>query len=93
MSLGCEEFMKKKTKLILEYGMDVKNTGKSEVQIALLSYHINYLKKHFDIHKKDFSSKLGLLKMVSKRRKLLDYLKNISMIRYNNIIAKLELRH
>ncbi|WP_343128050.1 30S ribosomal protein S15 [Buchnera aphidicola (Takecallis taiwana)] len=84
---------KNKKNIILQYSIDEKNTGSSEVQIALLSYHINYLKQHFDIHKKDFSSKLGLLKMVSKRRKLLDYLKNISMIRYNNIIEKLELRH
>ncbi|QCI27243.1 30S ribosomal protein S15 [Buchnera aphidicola] len=82
-----------KKEIILKYSINCNNTGKSEVQIALLSHQIDYLKNHFNIHKKDFSSKRGLLKMVSKRRKLLNYLKNINIIRYNNIISKLELRH
>ncbi|CAL4321933.1 30S ribosomal protein S15 [Buchnera aphidicola] len=82
-----------KTNIILKYGSTEKNTGKSEVQIALLSHHINYLQKHFNIHKKDFSSKRGLLKMVSKRRKLLNYLKNMNIHRYNSIVKELDLRH
>lgn len=82
-----------KKEIILKYSANIQDTGRSEVQIALLSDRINFLKKHFDIHKKDFSSKRGLLRMVSKRRKLLDYLKNINIIRYNSIIKKLDLRH
>ncbi|QCI26041.1 30S ribosomal protein S15 [Buchnera aphidicola] len=82
-----------KKKIILTYSTNIKNTGLSEVQIAMLSARINFLKKHFDIHQKDFSSKRGLLKIVSQRRKLLNYLKNTNTIRYNNILKKLELRH
>ncbi|CAL4321798.1 30S ribosomal protein S15 [Buchnera aphidicola (Pterocallis alni)] len=78
---------------ILKYTSDSKNTGQSEVQIALLSYKINDLKKHFAIHKKDNASKRGLLNIVSKRRKLLNYLKKLNISRYNNIVIKLKLRH
>ncbi|CAL4321925.1 30S ribosomal protein S15 [Buchnera aphidicola] len=82
-----------KKKIILQYGSNQSNTGKSEVQISLLSYQINYLKNHFLVHKKDFASKRGLLNMVSKRRKLLNYLKKTSISRYNNIVKQLQLRH
>ncbi|WP_343192448.1 30S ribosomal protein S15 [Buchnera aphidicola (Taiwanaphis decaspermi)] len=69
-----------------------KDTGNTKVQIALLTYKINNLQKHFAIHKKDYCSRKGLLTMVSKRRKLLNYLKKKNMIIYTEIINKLQLR-
>ncbi|CAL4322031.1 30S ribosomal protein S15 [Buchnera aphidicola] len=78
--------------IILKYGQYVENSGISSVQIALLSYKINYLKQHFDTHKHDFSSKRGLLRMVSRRRKLLDYLKTKNLPQYNILIQDLGLR-
>lgn len=63
-----------------------------EVQIALLTERINQLAKHFQVHKKDFASRRGLLKLVSQRRKLLDYLKNNKIDKYRAIIKDLNLR-
>ena len=69
-----------------------KDTGSSEVQIALLSARIAHLTEHLKTHRKDFHSRRGLLMMAAKRRKLLDYLKRTDLKRYQAIIEKLELR-
>ena len=79
-------------KLINKYGKTEQDTGRSEVQIALLSDRIQKLTEHFRLHKKDHSSRRGLLKMVGKRRRLLDYLKKDSFERYREIISSLGLR-
>ena len=69
-----------------------KDTGSSEVQIALLSARIAHLTEHLKTHRKDFHSRRGLLMMAAKRRKLLDYLKRTDLKRYQAVIDKLELR-
>ncbi len=69
-----------------------KDTGSPEVQIALLTERINSLGTHFDVHKKDHHSRRGLLKMVGRRRKLLDYLKETDFARYQTILKQLDLR-
>jgi len=68
------------------------DTGSSESQIALFTYRINYLTEHLKTHKKDHSSRLGLLKLVGKRRSLLDYLIKTDIERYRAIIAELKIR-
>ncbi|MEQ6121867.1 30S ribosomal protein S15 [Reichenbachiella sp. MALMAid0571] len=68
------------------------DTGSSESQIALFTYRINYLTEHLKTHKKDHSTRLGLLKLVGKRRSLLDYLYKRDINRYRAIIAELNLR-
>lgn len=68
------------------------DTGSSESQIALFTYRINYLTEHLKAHKKDHSTRLGLLKLVGKRRSLLDYLYKRDISRYRAIIAELNLR-
>ena len=68
------------------------DTGSPEVQVALLTKRINELTDHFKTHKKDNHSRRGLLKMVSSRRSLLDYLKKIDINRYHDLIARLGLR-
>ncbi|MCX5887176.1 MAG: 30S ribosomal protein S15 [Proteobacteria bacterium] len=82
----------KKQKLIETHKRNDKDTGSPEVQIALLSERINYLTEHFKTHKKDHHSRRGLLKIVSQRRKLLDYVKRKDAERYRAIIEKLGLR-
>ncbi|QFQ32196.1 30S ribosomal protein S15 [Buchnera aphidicola] len=77
---------------ILKYGKNNKDSGKTEVQIALLTHQINHLQLHFSQHKKDHSSRRGLLNMVSKRRKLLNYLKKKNMSNYSKLIENLNLR-
>ena len=72
--------------------MHDKDTGSADVQIALLTYRINQLTEHLKSHMKDHSSRRGLLKMVAKRRSLLDYLKNTATDRYKIVIEKLNLR-
>ncbi len=69
-----------------------KDTGSSEVQVALLTARINELTGHFKIHAKDHHGRRGLLRMVSRRRKLLDYLKSTDAARYKALISKLSLR-
>ncbi len=69
-----------------------KDTGSSEVQIALLSARIAHITEHLKTHRKDFHSRRGLLMMAAKRRKLLDYLKRTDLKRYQAVIDKLELR-
>ncbi|OPB28999.1 30S ribosomal protein S15 [Bartonella sp. WD12.1] len=75
-----------------EYATKTGDTGSPEVQVAVLSERISNLTNHFKSHKKDNHSRRGLLKMVSKRRRLLDYLKEIDQDRYQVLIGKLGLR-
>ena len=84
MSLSTEQ----KAKIVAEYGRDGKDTGSSEVQIALLTAQINHLQAHFEDH----HGRRGLLRMVSRRRKLLDYLKRTNLELYSSLIARLGLR-
>jgi len=81
-----------KTKLIKKYNIHEKDTGSAEVQIALLSEEIKRLLLHLKKHVKDLHSKRGLLKMVAKRRKLLNYLKTENTRRYNAIVKKIGLK-
>ena len=82
----------KKTELFGQYGNSKKDTGLSESQLALFTYRINHLTDHLKIQKKDHSARLGLLKLVGKRRRLLDYIKRKDIERYRTIIAKLNIR-
>ena len=82
----------KKQELIGEYKTHETDTGSPEVQIAILSERIKYLTEHFKTHKKDHHSRRGLLQMVGRRRRLLDYLKSKNVERYKGIIEKLGLR-
>ena len=81
-----------KSDIIGKYGSRAGDTGKSEVQVALLTARINDLTHHLDGHQKDNSSRRGLIKLVSKRRKLLDYLSNKDITRYREVIKSLALR-
>jgi small subunit ribosomal protein S15 len=81
-----------KKEIIEKFKVHGKDTGSSEVQIALLSNRISYLTEHFKIHKKDHHSRRGLLKLVGQRRKLLNYLKKSSMQKYQQIIKELGIR-
>ncbi len=81
-----------KAEIMKKYGKSATDSGTAEVQIALLTTRINELSGHFDKNKKDHHSRRGLLKMVGKRRKLLDYLQEKSVDRYRKIIQELDLR-
>ncbi len=81
-----------KKELIKKYGKNPTDTGTPEVQIAILTATINSLTPHFDVFKKDHHARLGLLKMVGKRRRLLDYLTKKDIGRYRKIIQELEIR-
>ncbi|MBS1233188.1 MAG: rpsO [Nitrospirae bacterium] len=81
-----------KQNIINDYKTHESDTGSPEVQIALLSTRINYLTEHFKAHKKDHHSRRGLLKLVSQRRKLLDFLKKSDKDRYEKVIGRLEIR-
>lgn len=83
---------KNKAEIITNFRTHEKDTGSPEVQIAVLSERIGYLTEHFRIHKKDHHSRRGLLKLVGRRRKLLDYLKNTNRERYDTIIGRLGIR-
>ncbi len=83
---------KEKKALISEYATHKGDTGSPEVQIAILTHRIESLKEHLNVHKKDNHSRRGIVMMVAKRRKLLDYLKRIEVSRYETIIEKLGLR-
>ncbi len=78
--------------VIKDFQRDAKDTGSPEVQVALLTTRINGLTEHFKQHKHDHHSRRGLLKMVNKRRKLLDYLKRKDVERYQELIKRLGLR-
>lgn len=81
-----------KAEIVGNYQRAPGDTGSSEVQIALLTARINYLTGHFKEHKKDHHSRRGLLRMVSQRRKLLDYLKGKNVDAYRSLIERLGLR-
>lgn len=81
-----------KSDLINSYRVHDTDTGSPEVQIALLSNRISYLTEHFKTHAKDHHSRRGLLKLVGRRRRLLDYLKQVDVERYRSIIDKLGIR-
>lgn len=85
--------METKTKTIESFKLHEKDTGSADVQIALLTQRINQLTDHLQGNKKDHSSRRGLLMMVGKRRRLLDYLHNTDVERYQAITKKLKLRH
>ena len=77
---------------IESYRLHEKDTGSSEVQVALLTQRINHLTDHFKFHKKDHHSRRGLLKLVGQRRRLLDYLKRSDVDRYRKMVSSLGLR-
>ena len=82
----------KKSELIKKYGKSATDTGTAEVQIAILTAHINSLSPHLEANKKDHHGRLGLLKLVGKRRRLLEYLQRKDINRYRKIIQELEIR-
>lgn len=88
MSITAE----KKQELIKEYAIHDGDVGSPEVQVAVLTERIRNLTDHMNMHKKDFHTKRGLLVLVGKRRRLLDYLKNVEEPRYQSLIKRLELR-
>jgi small subunit ribosomal protein S15 len=81
-----------KASIVEKYRTHESDTGSPEVQIALMSERINYLQEHFKTHKKDHHSRRGLLKLVSQRRRQLDYLKRTDVERYRKLIGQLNLR-
>ena len=88
MSITAE----RKNAVINEHARDPKDTGSPEVQVAILTERITNLTEHFKSHKKDNHSRRGLLKLVSQRRQLLDYLKRKNEERYKDLIGKLNIR-
>lgn len=82
----------KKQEIIKKYGKGTNDSGTAEVQVALLTEKINNLTEHFTAHKKDHASRRGLMMMVGKRRRLLDYLQRKGIERYRTIIKELNLR-
>lgn len=88
MSLSAE----RKAEIVSEYARAENDTGSPEVQVALLTAQINHLTGHFSEHKHDHHSRRGLLRMVNRRRSLLDYLKGKDLERYRSLIARLGLR-
>lgn len=82
----------KKAELVAKFGGAAQNTGLAEVQIALLTENINQLTNHLKDHPKDKHSRFGLLKLVGKRKRLLNYLTKIDIDRYRKIIAELSIR-
>ena len=81
-----------RAEIIKKHQRDSKDTGSSEVQIALLTARINDLTEHFKVHSKDHHSRRGLLRLVSQRRRLLDYLKRTNPVKYTGLIKDLSLR-
>jgi small subunit ribosomal protein S15 len=84
--------VEKKTEIVNTYKTHPTDTGSPEVQIAILSEKITYLTEHFKVHAKDHHSRRGLLMMVGKRRRLLDYLKDKNVARYRTVIERLGIR-
>ena len=82
----------RKTAVIGEYRLNEKDTGSADVQIAILTERINNLTEHFKLNKKDHHSRRGLLMMVGKRRRLLDYIRRTDIARYRELIGRLNLR-
>lgn len=83
---------KSKQEIIKKYQKNPKDTGSSEVQVALLTARIDHLTGHLQNHRKDFSSRRGLIAMSNQRRKFLNYLKKNDLEKYNEIITRLEIR-
>ncbi|MCL2217040.1 MAG: 30S ribosomal protein S15 [Defluviitaleaceae bacterium] len=81
-----------KKEIIAKHGRDAADTGSPEVQVALLTARINHLTNHLKVHKKDFHSRRGLLKLVGQRRGLLDYIRRVDVVRYRALIGELGLR-
>ena len=81
-----------KSEVIAQYKTHEKDTGSSDVQIALLTARINHLTEHLRTHRKDFHSRRGLLQMAARRRKLLDYVKRHDLAKYTELLQKLSLR-
>jgi small subunit ribosomal protein S15 len=81
-----------KSKIIKSNQTKASDTGSPEVQIALITNRINSLTEHFEMHKKDHHSRTGLMKMVGRRKRLLEYLKNQDQKKYESLIKKLKLR-
>ncbi len=88
MSLNNEQ----KKEVVKKFGGNDQDTGKTEVQVALLSERIKYLTEHFKTHAKDHHSRRGLLKLVGQRRRLLDYLAKKDITRYRNLVKELGIR-
>ena len=88
MSITAE----RRSALITDYARQAADTGSPEVQVALLSERISNLTEHLKTHAKDFHSRRGLLMLVGRRRRLLDYLKNKDQARYQDLIGRLSLR-
>ena len=82
-----------KTQIKTDHQRHTRDTGSAEVQVALLTARINELTEHLKVHKKDHGSRRGLIIMVSKRRRLLDYLRTTGPARYQKVLEKLGLRH
>lgn len=82
----------RKQELIKEFALKPGDTGSTEVQVAVLTERINNLTEHMKTHEKDFHSRRGLLMMVGARRRLLDYLKSVSVTRYQSLVERLKLR-
>ena len=81
-----------KEKLVTDFQLHTNDTGSSQVQVALLTQRITELTEHFKVHKKDNNSRRGLLKLVSQRRKHLDYLKRTDIAQYHDMVKRLGLR-
>ena len=84
--------MRSKQEIITQYGKNAQDTGSADVQVALLTERINHLTEHLRAHPKDVHSRVGLLKMVGKRRRLLNYVKNRNVDNYRELIEKLGIR-
>jgi small subunit ribosomal protein S15 len=82
----------KKKELFAQYGNTATNTGSAESQVALFTFRINHLTEHLRENKKDYSTQLALLKLVGKRRRLLDYMKDRNIERYREVIKALNIR-
>ncbi|MDR0558922.1 MAG: 30S ribosomal protein S15 [Prevotellaceae bacterium] len=82
----------KKQEIFKDYGKSNTDTGSPESQVALFSYRINYLTEHLKVHKKDYNTERSLMRLVGKRRRLLDYLKRVDIERYRSIVKLLNLR-
>ena len=88
LTLSKEE----KSKIIEDYKINPSDSGSPEVQIAIMTNRLNYLAEHFSTHKKDHHSRTGLLRMVGRRKRLLEYLKKQDVKRYEKLIKRLKLR-
>ena len=81
-----------KQEIIRKFGRNEQDTGSAEVQVALLTARINHLTEHLKVHKKDFHSRRGLLKLVGQRRGLLDYIRREDVVKYRSLLGELGLR-